>query len=149
MQSSRTLSLRKVVRDDVGVVWEWYKDHVRLNFPKQEPKEGFMYNDLFLAEGEKRIAMNNGVPVGFLWVSWDYNIFEGKVEGMVRFLHVDKKARKGGVGRYLMEQAEIILKEKEAEYITLGTSFQNKAARSFYNKIGYRPTRALYRKEIK
>lgn len=149
MQSNPTLSLRKLKPEDVSFLWSWYQEHIAINFPGQQPKKGFLENDLFVTEGKKRIALLGEIPVGFIWVSADYNIFEDKIEAKLRFLHVAKGYRHRGIGSYLMEQVEVLARGLNAEYISLGTRFQNKASRTLYNKIGYRPVRVIYHKEVK
>lgn len=149
MQNNPTLSLRKLKPEDIAFLWPWYQEHIAINFPGQTPKEGFLKNDLSVIEGKKRVALLGDVPVGFIWVSADYNIFEDKIEAKLRFLHVAKGYRKCGIGSYLMEQVELLAKELGAEYISLGTRFQNKASRTLYNKMGYRPVRVIYHKEVK
>lgn len=52
-------------------------------------------------------------------------------------LYVDDQYRKMGVGKQLLQRAEIFAKEKDSAYIMLSTATDNFRAQSLYEKSGY------------
>lgn len=81
---------------------------------------------------------------GFL-VAQHYNIVVGYIifwiryedEGHIISLAVDKKYRKKGVGKKLVDHVTIIFKKYGVKEIKLEVRIKNKGARKFYIKMGF------------
>jgi ribosomal protein S18 acetylase RimI-like enzyme len=149
MPNCPKISLRKVKIGDFHLLWPWYQEHIEQNFPDQEPDVRNLSHDISHGHGDRFVVIYEGKDVGYLWVDVKRNTYTFLNEGLIRFLHVDKDYRSKGIGTEMLRLGEELAKEQGADYITLGTNWKNKTARSIYNKTGYQPVRAVYRKELK
>lgn len=74
-------------------------------------------------------------------------VFDDIAKNWIRFLVVDKKYQKCGIGRLLMQT--IVSKLKKGENVYLDTGIANKKAIGFYEKMGFKnrgTVRKLYGK---
>ena len=59
-------------------------------------------------------------------------------------LYVDKKYRKNGIGRKLMDKAKKLAKFKKIQNIELSTAKNNKKAQSLYESLDYKRDKEYY-----
>lgn len=149
MPSNPEISLVMAEKKHIPILWPWYQEHIKDNFIGQVPNIKTLTDDVMYDSGNRFVAYCNKVPVGYFWIDVKVNKYDNKMEANLRFLHVDSHFRHQGIGSQLLKAAENMAKCMDASYMTLGTSYQNKIARTLYNKSGYRPTRAVYRKDFK
>ncbi len=75
-------------------------------------------------------------------------IRRGKFILFVEYVFVDAAYRDRGVGKQLMLYIDRLAKDKNAETIKLSTNKDAKGVHQFYEKMGYRNTDWLMRKDI-
>ncbi len=66
----------------------------------------------------------------------------------VTALVVDRRARRRGVGKLLMEHAEQIAFAAGCEFVELTSAMDRKEAHAFYRGIGYEPNSLRFRKPL-
>ena len=83
------------------------------------------------------IAEKNSCPLGFIHVSAHEDGISGEVCGTVPLLAVSPKAQRMGVGKTLMESAEIWAKDQGYRLLHLEVFANNTKAQDFYQKLGF------------
>jgi GNAT superfamily N-acetyltransferase len=63
-------------------------------------------------------------------------------------LAVDEKARRGGVGRKLVEAAEEWARERGADVMIVHSGRQRTGAHAFYERVGYEATGVRFKKKL-
>jgi GNAT superfamily N-acetyltransferase len=86
------------------------------------------------ADGEYLVAWENGVPVGHAHVDWRLDPPE------LQDVLVAESQRRRGIGSALTTAAEELARERGHARFALTVSAENAAARSLYEKLGYRAT---------
>jgi ribosomal protein S18 acetylase RimI-like enzyme len=66
----------------------------------------------------------------------------------VTALVVDRRARRRGVGKLLMERAEQIGSAAGCEFVELTSAMDRAEAHAFYRNIGYEPNSLRFRKSL-
>jgi GNAT superfamily N-acetyltransferase len=66
----------------------------------------------------------------------------------VTALVVDRRARRRGVGKLLMERVEQIGSAAGCEFVELTSAMDRKEAHAFYRSIGYEPNSLRFRKPL-
>jgi GNAT superfamily N-acetyltransferase len=66
----------------------------------------------------------------------------------VTALVVDRRARRRGVGKLLMERAEQIGSAAGCEFVELTSAMDREEAHAFYRSIGYQPNSLRFRKSL-
>ena len=84
-------------------------------------------------------ADGNGAPVGLLIVYPDRDHFTGHGRAYVEVLAVAAEAEGKGAGTALMRHAEEWARERGLREVVLDVFAGNARARTFYERIGYRP----------
>jgi GNAT superfamily N-acetyltransferase len=79
-----------------------------------------------------------GEAVGFTQLYPSYSSVSMKRLWILNDLFVHPDARRGGVGRRLLERARVWAVETQATGLTLATAVTNSAARSLYESCGWR-----------
>jgi len=98
----------------------------------------------FLAERLRRdeavifIAIADDVVLGFTQLYPSFSSVSVKRLWILNDLFVSPAARRGGVGRRLLERAREWAVETDAKGLTLTTALTNSAARSLYESCGWR-----------
>lgn len=144
MPDSPKIYLEPYWSGDLKQLCIWHKEHLKLNFPTQKFHKKLFLEDLKNKTGNKfMIRTLNKENIGFVWWDIKKNKYEGRVETNLRYIHIDSKYRGKGYGKYILKMIDNFSKR-----IVLGTYIDNKSARAFYEKIGYKPYRIIYRKEL-
>ena len=98
----------------------------------------------FLAERLRRhesvifVAIADDVTLGFTQLYPSFSSVSVRRLWILNDLFVSPAARRGGVGRRLLERAREWAVETEAKGLTLTTAVTNSAARSLYESCGWR-----------
>jgi ribosomal protein S18 acetylase RimI-like enzyme len=83
------------------------------------------------------LAEENGQKLGFIQLGEEKEFFSGEAHGYIANLAIAKEAEGKGVGKALMNAAEVWAKECGYRYLSLYVFGTNKHARAFYEKLGY------------
>jgi GNAT superfamily N-acetyltransferase len=94
------------------------------------------------------IGEEDGVPLGYVFVSTRSDYFTGARYAHIEILAVDEKAEGRGVARGLVEAAEAWSRGQGHMAITLNVFAANTRARGLYEHLGYLPELLTYRKEV-
>lgn len=95
------------------------------------------------------VALDNDEVVGYFILNEMIDVVRN-----VKFFHVDYVCvslmhRRRGVGRLMMEYAEIFAKENGGKYLELTSGFQREDAHKLYLSIGFiKRDSAIFRKEL-
>ncbi len=81
--------------------------------------------------------LSDGAAAGFLHLIPGSNTLAMRPMWFVEDLFVDPAARRKGVAKALMQQAERFARETGAERLTLATANDNYAAQALYKELGY------------
>jgi len=147
MTEDPTVLVRRMsIRRDLRQVLDMQEDTYRTSFP------GFRYGDSFIREFEQLIRFadrtrteglfvaqvaERGV-VGFVWVSALWLEHEAVQDvALIKDICVEPEARRLGIGRRLMEEAEAFARLHGAERITLQVTATNEPAVALYRSLGY------------
>ncbi len=68
--------------------------------------------------------------------------------GAARIRRVEEGVRRRGIGRRLVARAQRWLRDEGAERLRLGVAARNVAARRFWRRLGFRPYRLRYLREL-
>ncbi len=148
MQKSEGFSLRLMKAGDLNQLWQWHKEHVKINFPTQKPNRAIFAEDFNTAEDYVFMFFKDKKNIGWIWYDIVSNKYENKKEGRIRYLHIDKKYRGKGYATKIMKGVKKGVQTLGAKFITLGTHVKNKSAIALYKKLGYKPYRITFRKNI-
>jgi ribosomal protein S18 acetylase RimI-like enzyme len=96
--------------------------------------------ELWVAEGGKK-------PAGFLTVRFGTTL-HGRRSGIIEELVVDPKARRGGIGRALVEKAIERARGAGCWSLELATYQDGENASGFYKKFGFKSSSKFYRLSI-
>jgi ribosomal protein S18 acetylase RimI-like enzyme len=77
-------------------------------------------------------------PDGLAILRFRPSIWSNNLECYIAELYVRPSRRRQGLGRALMAEALVVAKAKGADYIDLGTSEDDVAARALYESLGFR-----------
>jgi GNAT superfamily N-acetyltransferase len=83
------------------------------------------------------IAENNGIPLGFIHARTHKDTISGETCGTVPLLSVSPAAQGMGVGKMLIESAEIWAKGLGYRLLHLEVFANNSNAHNFYQKLGF------------
>ena len=101
-----------------------------------------------LAANEVFIAERSGVAVGCLHMLEDVDFFGAK-HAHISVVATAADAEGSGVGRALMEHAEMWARQRGHTLLTLNVFAGNERARRFYDRVGYAPEIIKYVKSLK
>lgn len=85
------------------------------------------------------VAEYNECPIGVLLLSSEIGPVTDKKVGMLCYIAVDEKYRRGGVGTALIEEACGILRQDGKSNIEVDVNMRNIGARIFYARNGFYP----------
>lgn len=152
--------VRDYRRSDRGLLAKWYwelQSHVartdrRHHQDPLSPQFGRLYlahtfKTLRLPESFVLIAETKGRPVGFLAGTVQaiptrpYALRKDRpgVRGYVLDFFVEARARRAGVGRLLMDEAERRFRDLGCDVVLLSVGGENESAKAFYARQGYLP----------
>jgi ribosomal protein S18 acetylase RimI-like enzyme len=90
-----------------------------------------------LAEGEVTVLLAGSGPDGIAVMRFQPSIWTEGLECYLAELYVVPPRRGKGIGRALMEAAMDLARAEGADYMDLGTSEDDVAARSLYESLGF------------
>ena len=90
------------------------------------------------------LCFSNNEPAGFVQLYETFDSLNINKKLILYDLYVDKKYRKNGIGRKLMDKAKKLAKFKKIQNIELSTAKNNKKAQSLYESLDYKRDKEYY-----
>ena len=145
------ISLKLITNDDLDLICEWHKDHVKINFPDSKyKKKAFkdkLETHLQCDEDKMWLVWEDKKKIGFLWLEILYDYYKDCKYCNLHYIHLIPEARGKGYGKWLLKKTDEWAKENGAKEIRLGTSASNEIAINAYKKSGYTIKRVLMEKK--
>ena len=121
---------------DVGALFDlyrqFYKYKTNLKASTKYIKDRISQNESFIF-----ICFYKKEPAGFVQLYETFDSLNINKKLILYDLYVDKKYRKNGIGRKLMDKAKKLAKFKKIQNIELSTAKNNKNAQSLYESLDY------------
>ena len=128
---------------DVGALFvlyrQFYKYKTNLKASTKYIKDRINQNESFIF-----ICFYKKEPAGFVQLYETFDSLNINKKLILYDLYVDKKYRKNGIGRKLMDQAKKLAKFKKIQNIELSTAKNNKKAQSLYESLDYKRDKEYY-----
>ena len=128
---------------DVGVLFDlyrqFYKYKTNLKASTKYIKDRINKNESFIF-----ICFYKKEPAGFVQLYETFDSLNINKKLIMYDLYVDKKYRKNGIGRKLMDKAKKLAKFKKIQNIELSTAKNNKKAQSLYESLDYKRDKEYY-----
>ena len=128
---------------DVGALFDlyrqFYKYKTNLKASTKYIKDRINQNESFIF-----ICFYKKEPAGFVQLYETFDSLNINKKLILYDLYVDKKYRKNGIGRKLMDQAKKLAKYKKIQNIELSTAKNNKKAQSLYESLDYKRDKEYY-----
>ena len=128
---------------DVGALFDlyrqFYKYRANLKASTKYIKDRINQNESFIF-----ICFYKKEPAGFAQLYETFDSLNINKKLILYDLYVDKKYRKNGIGRKLMDQAKKLAKFKKIQNIELSTAKNNKKAQSLYESLDYKRDKEYY-----
>ena len=128
---------------DVGVLFDlyrqFYKYKTNLKASTKYIKDRINQNESFIF-----ICFYKKEPAGFVQLYETFDSLNINKKLILYDLYVDKKYRKNGIGRKLMDKAKKLAKFKKIQNIELSTATNNKKAQSLYESLDYKRDKEYY-----
>jgi ribosomal protein S18 acetylase RimI-like enzyme len=122
---------------------EEVKDFRRKDLAILKNVHKYQHVSIFIAEDEAHTFIGHVIVV-----SGDIETSTGERQGWIFDLSVKKEYWSTGVGRRLMEEAELFVKEQGLKYLGMGVTSSNSRAVKFYEKLGFMEERKRMIKKI-
>ena len=128
---------------DVGALFDlyrqFYKYKTNLKASTKYIKDRINQNESFIF-----ICFYKKEPAGFVQLYETFDSLNINKKLILYDLFVDKKYRKNGIGRKLMNEAKKLAKFKKIQNIELSTAKNNKKAQSLYESLDYKRDKEYY-----
>ena len=128
---------------DVGALFalyrQFYKYKTNLKASTKYIKDRINQNESFIF-----ICFYKKEPAGFVQLYETFDSLNINKKLILYDLYVDKKYRKNGIGRKLMDKAKKLAKFKKIQNIELSTAKNNKKAQSLYESLDYKRDKEYY-----
>ena len=128
---------------DVGTLFDlyrqFYKFKTNLKASTKYIKDRINQNESFIF-----ICFYKKEPAGFVQLYETFDSLNINKKLILYDLYVDKKYRKNGIGRKLMDKAKKLAKFKKIQNIELSTAKNNKKAQSLYESLDYKRDKEYY-----
>tara|TARA_B100001996_G_scaffold55018_1_gene39022 strand:- start:649 stop:1095 length:447 start_codon:yes stop_codon:yes gene_type:complete len=128
---------------DVGALFDlyrqFYKYRTNIKASTKYIKDRINQNESFIF-----ICFYKKEPAGFVQLYETFDSLNINKKLILYDLYVDKKYRKNGIGRKLMDQAKKLAKFKKIQNIELSTAKNNKKAQSLYESLDYKRDKEYY-----
>ena len=128
---------------DVGALFDlyrqFYKYRTNLKASTKFIKDRINQNESFIF-----ICFYKKEPAGFVQLYETFDSLNINKKLILYDLYVDKKYRKNGIGRKLMDKAKKLAKFKKIQNIELSTAKNNKKAQSLYESLDYKRDKEYY-----
>ena len=129
---------------DVGALFDlyrqFYKYKTNLKASTKYIKDRINQNESFIF-----ICFYKKEPAGFVQLYETFDSLNINKKLILYDLYVDKKYRKNGIGRKLMDRAKKLAKFKKIHNIELSTAKNNKKAQSLYESLDYIRDKEYYK----
>ncbi len=123
--------------DDLAPLFDGYRQFYGQR-PDLAAARAFLAERLRHDESVIFLAIVDDVALGFTQLYPSFSSVSVKRLWILNDLFVSPAARRGGVGRRLLERAREWAVETDAKGLTLTTALSNSAARSLYESCGWR-----------
>lgn len=140
---------------DVETLVSWMPDLYESNFPDFKADVDFLSRQRARLKEASRdpfqvvlVAEGSEGPGGFIWIALE-RAWSGSRAAEVSAIYVAPHARGQGVGRLLMEEAEVLLRSQGVHTIYLMVTASNVVAHSLYSDLGFRVTRYQMEKKLR
>ena len=128
---------------DVGALFDlyrqFYKYKTNLKASTKYIKDRINQNESFIF-----ICFYKKEPAGFVQLYETFDSLNINKKLILYDLYVDKKYRKNGIGRKLMDKAKKLAEFKKIQNIELSTAKNNKKAQSLYESLDYKRDKEYY-----
>lgn len=128
---------------EVGALFDlyrqFYKYKANLKASTKYIKDRINQNESFIF-----ICFYKKEPAGFVQLYETFDSLNINKKLILYDLYVDKKYRKNGIGRKLMDKAKKLAKFKKIQNIELSTAKNNKKAQSLYESLDYKRDKEYY-----
>ena len=128
---------------DVGALFDlyrqFYKYKTNLKASTKYIRDRINQNESFIF-----ICFYKKEPAGFVQLYETFDSLNINKKLILYDLYVDKKYRKNGIGRKLMDKAKKLAKFKKIQNIELSTAKNNKKAQSLYESLDYKRDKEYY-----
>ena len=128
---------------DVGALFDlyrqFYKYKTNLKASTKFIKDRINQNESFIF-----ICFYKKEPAGFVQLYETFDSLNINKKLILYDLYVDRKYRKNGIGRKLMNEAKKLAKFKKIQNIELSTAKNNKKAQSLYESLDYKRDKEYY-----
>jgi len=114
-----------------------YDFNTEFGEPAPEPERLAERVRLLLGEGHNRILLAGDPPEGIAVLRFRPALWSFALECYLAELYVVPPRRGQGIGRALMEAALRLARDEGADYMDLGTSEDDTAARGLYESLGF------------
>ena len=118
---------------------QFYKYKTNLKASTKYIKDRINQNESFIF-----ICFYKKEPAGFVQLYETFDSLNINKKLILYDLYVDKKYRKNGIGRKLMDKAKKLAKFKKIQNIELSTAKNNKKAQSLYESLDYKRDKEYY-----
>ena len=129
--------------NDVGALFDlyrqFYKYKTNLKASTKYIKDRINQNESFIF-----ICFYKKEPAGFVQLYETFDSLNINKKLILYDLYVDRKYRKNGIGRKLMNEAKKLAKFKKIQNIELSTAKNNKKAQSLYESLDYKRDKEYY-----
>jgi ribosomal protein S18 acetylase RimI-like enzyme len=149
-------NVRRATTDDADAIARLLYDfNVEYDTPTPEPPQLAARLRLLLTEDHMIVLLAGEGPDGVAVLRFRPSIWSTALECYLAELYVAPARRGEGLGRALMETALEAARAEGADYIDLGTSEDDTAARALYESLGFRnsekpggPVSYFYEREL-
>ena len=152
--------IREAVESDIPVIREMDRDVVlyvaSLDGAKDPGAVTIRHRDVFerwLNIEQQKIYLafekkNPGVPIGFVWVVTNTELFTGLPYCFVLDIGIKEGFRRAGIGKALMEKATEYARSLGYKRLKLMVNTRNRGAIGFYRGLGFRVEDLYMKKEL-
>jgi ribosomal protein S18 acetylase RimI-like enzyme len=138
LSSSRDVAVRRAEPADAEVIARLLHDFNReYDEPTPDPPALAKRVRQLLVEGEVTVLLAGSGPYGVAVLRFRPSIWSQALECYLAELYVVPDRRRQGIGRALMEAAIELARAEGADYMDLGTSEDDVAARALYESFGF------------
>lgn len=134
----RTMDVREATSDDADLIGELLYDfNTEFDEPTPSPAElATRIRELLLRDTVVLLAGD----VGLVLLRFQPSLWSRNDEAYLAELYVRPESRGAGIGKALLSATLEVAKERGADYIHLGTTEDDVAARHLYESMGFRRT---------
>ena len=138
MGGSSDLSVRRADATDADAVGQLLHDfNSEFDEPTPGPRVLAERMERLIAAGDTIVLLGGAEPHGLAVMRFRPAIWSHALECYLAELYVVPDCRGQGLGRALMETAMDVARETGADYMDLGTSEDDVAARALYESLGF------------